>query len=122
MAVGSRWVFKVKRDAAGVPVRHKARLVAQGFAQQFGVDFEEVYAPVANQSTFRALVAIASKENIALKHLDVRTAYLHGDLKEEVFMRQPPGFVEPGQEHFVCRLKKSIYGLKQSARCWNQKL
>lgn len=121
-AVGSRWVFKVKRDAAGVPVRHKARLVAQGFSQQFGVDFEEVYAPVANQSTFRALVAIASKENIALKHLDVRTAYLHGDLKEEVFMRQPPGFVEPGQEHFVCRLKKSIYGLKQSARCWNQKL
>lgn len=121
-AVGSRWVFKLKKDAAGNVIRHKARLVAQGYSQQYGIDFDEVFAPVTNQTTFRALLAIASREGIALKHLDVKTAYLHGELEEEVYMRQPPGFEEPGREHLVCRLRKSIYGLKQSARCWNRKL
>lgn len=121
-AVGSRWVYKIKRDATGNVTRYKARLVAQGYSQQYGVDFDEVFAPVTNHATFRSLLAIASMHQIALKHLDVRTAYLHGDLEEEVFMKQPPGFEESGQEHLVCRLRKSIYGLKQSARCWNRKL
>lgn len=121
-AVGSRWVFKLKKDAAGNVSRYKARLVARGYSQQCGVDFDKMFAPVTNQTTLRALLAIASTEGIALKHLDVKTAYLNGNLEEEVFMKQPPGFTEPGRKHLVCRLKKSIYGLKQSARCWNRKL
>lgn len=119
--IGSKWVYSIKRNEKGDVVRYKARLVAQGCGQKPGVDFEEVYAPVAKQATLRALLAVASQRKMHLKHLDVRTAYLHGDLAEEVFMRQPPGFAAPGRERMVCRLHKSVYGLRQSARRWNSR-
>lgn len=117
--IGSRWVFKKKEDAHGKVVRFKARLVAQGYSQKFGRDFDQVFAPVAMQSTFRVLLTIASQKKMDVYHVDVKTAYLYGTLEEEIFMRQPPGFVVPGKEACVCKLNRSIYGLKQAARLWN---
>lgn len=119
--LGSRWIYKIKKDASGQVIKRKARLVAQGFNQQQGVDFLEAYAPVAKHTTLKALLAVASEHKMKLKHLDVKTAYLNGHLNEEVYMRQPPGFVERGKEGLVCRLHKSIYGLRQSAKCWNDR-
>lgn len=121
-AIGAKWVFKIKRDETGSVVKHKARIVAQGYSQCFGVDFTEVYAPVTRQATLRALLAVAGKKQLALKQYDVRTAYLNGTVEEELYMQQPPGFAVPGHEQKVCKLHKSIYGLRQSARCWNKAL
>lgn len=120
--VGSRWVFKVKQNEAGEVSRFKARLVAQGHVQKFGIDYDEIFAPVTRYSTLRTLLVISGRDRLVLKHLDIRTAYLYGEIEEEVYMRQPPGYAVRGQEKKVCRLRKSIYGLKQSARCWNKKL
>ena len=120
--IGSKWVFKVKKNELGQVVKCKARIVAQGFAQKYGVDFDQVYAPVTQHATFRTFLAVAAKKGLAVKHLDVKTAYLNAELEEEVLMKQPPGYAVPGQEELVCRLRRSIYGLRQSARCWNLKL
>lgn len=121
-AVGSKWIYKVKRNAAGEVIKFKSRLVAQGYSQQYGDDYDEVFAPVTKQATLRTFLAVASRKNMVLRHLDVKTAYLYGHLSEELYMRQPPGFAEKGKENLVCRLRRSIYGLKQSARCWNKRL
>lgn len=118
-AIGSKWVFKKKKDSAGNVVRYKARLVAQGFAQRYGTDFNEVFAPVAMQSTFRVLLTVAGHRKLQVRHIDVKNAYLNGTLSEEIFMRQPPGYAEPGKEELVCKLNRSLYGLKQAARVWN---
>ncbi len=117
--VGCRWVFRKKRDASGKVVRYKARVVAKGYAQREGVDYFETYAPVARYDTLRTLIANATQKGRVIHQLDVETAFLNGKLEEEVYMEQPQGFVEPGKEGLVCRLKRSIYGLKQSPRCWN---
>lgn len=113
-AVGCKWVFKLKTNSAGVIVRYKARLVAQGYSQKFGTDYDQVFAPVAKQTTFRTLLALASKDNMMVRHIDAKTAFLNGHLKETIYMKQPPGFVEG--EGLVCLLKKSIYVLKQAAK------
>jgi len=105
-AIDSKWVFKIKRDAAGNVERYKARLVARGFMQEQGVDFSETFAPVAKFASIRVLLAIAAAEDLELHQLDVDTAFLNGDLKEEIYMKQPVGFEEPGRENLVCRLKK----------------
>lgn len=120
--IGSRWVFSLKRDENGNVIKYKARLVAQGFTQRFGVDYLDVFAPVTRHETLLALLAVAGKNNMSLQHFDVRTAYLHGKVEEEIFMRQPPGYAVAGKEELVCRLIKSIYGLKQAARCWHRAL
>lgn len=93
-------------------------MVEQGFSQQYGTDYDEVFAPVVRQTTFRTLMAVAAKKGMAVKQYDVKTAFLYGDLEEE--MRQPCGFSEDKGK--VCLLKKSLYGLKQAARSWNHKL
>lgn len=126
-AIGCKWLFKIKTDENGNIDRYKARLVAQGFSQKFGTDYDQVFAPVVKQTTFRLLLSIASTKNLIVKHLDVNTAYLNGILSETIYMtiymKQPPGFIEEGEEHLVCILKKSLYGLKQAGRCWrNNKL
>ena len=120
--VGSKWVFKEKLGADGTTERYKARLVAQGFSQQYGLDYDETFSPVVRSESVRTLIALAARDNMYLHQLDVTTAFLNGTLREEVFMKQPEGFVKKGQEHLVCKLKKSIYGLKQSPRCWNTAL
>ena len=115
-------MFKVKRDADGNMERCKARLVARGFTQKYGVDYDETFSPVIRFESFRALVALAVKHGLQLHQMDVTTAFLHGVLEEDVYMKQPEGFERSGEEHMVCKLKKSLYGLKQSLRCWNPAL
>jgi hypothetical protein len=117
--IGSKWVFKVKYDSEGGVERFKGRLVAKGFAQKYGVDYQDTYAPVVRFSTIRTLLAFAIQHNMTIHQMDVVTAFLNGSLEEEIYMDQPEGYVQLGQEHLVCRLKKSLYGLKQSPRCWN---
>ena len=121
-AVGSKWVYKVKTGADGSLERYKARLVAQGFTQKYGSDYDETFCPVVRQESLRALTALSVQYSLKLHQVDVTTAFLNGNLEEEVYMTQPKGFVTEGEEHLVCKLKKSIYGLKQSPRCWNTAL
>ena len=120
-AIGSRWVFKVKRNADGSVERFKGRVVAQGFAQRPGFDFTETFAPTPKWAALRAILALAAFEDLHLESVDISSAFLNGDLEEEVYMRQPEGFEEKGKD-WVWHLKKSIYGLKQAGRCWHQKL
>lgn len=119
-AIGCRWVYKVKTDAAGEIQQFKARLVAQGFSQKFGADYDQIFAPVARQATFRILLAVATKQAMTIIHLDAKTAFLNGILNETIYMKQPPGFIVDEKEDLVCLLKRSLYGLKQSARVLNQ--
>lgn len=120
--IGLKWVFKLKRDADGNITKHKARLVAKGYVQRKGVDFDEVFAPVARLETFRMLLALAAKEGWQVHHLDVKSAFLNGELQEEVYASQPEGFVVSGNEHKVYRLNKALYGLRQAPRAWNVRL
>jgi hypothetical protein len=120
--IGLKWVFKTKRDEASIVVKHKARLVAKGYVQRKGVDFDEVYAPVARLDSVRVLVAIAAQQKWQVHHLDVKSAFLNGDLQEEVYVTQPPGFERDGEKGMVYRLHKALYGLRQAPCAWNHKL
>ena len=121
-AVGCKWVFKTKRDASGEVVHHKARIVARGFSQVQGVDFNETFAPVAKFTTIQCIVALGAALDLEMHQMDVKTAFLNGDLEEDIYMEQPSDFVQRGQEHLVCKLRKSLYGLKQASRAWYQKI
>jgi hypothetical protein len=112
--ISTRWLYKTKIKANGSLEKRKARLVARGNEQQHGLDFEETFALVCKWGTIRTLVAIAVQQGWQLFHLDVRTAFLHGELTEEVYVTQPQGFVDPDRPHMVCRLHKALYGLKQA--------
>jgi Reverse transcriptase (RNA-dependent DNA polymerase) len=121
--VSCKWVFKAKQDANGNVVRFKARLVARGFSQAYGVDYFETYAPVAKLATYRTIFALSALEKWEIHGMDVITAYLLGKLDEEIYMTQPEGFVRLGMKrNMVCRLLRSLYGLKQAARVWNIKI
>jgi hypothetical protein len=121
-AIGSKFVFRTKYDAQGNVTRRKARLVAQGFTQQYGVDYLETYAPVARFASIRAILSMVAHHDWELDQMDVKSAYLNGVLQEEVYMKQPPQFAKAGKEQLVCRLKKSLYGLKQAGRVWNHRI
>jgi hypothetical protein len=112
-----KWVFKLKRDSAGVILRFKARIVARGFQQQEGVNYWDTYAPVTKYTTMRALLAKAAHEDMEVHQMDITTAFLNGELEEEVYCSQPPGFADGPR---VCLLLKAIYGLKQAPRVWHQ--
>lgn len=120
-AIGSKWVYKIKHNANGTIERYKARLVALGNKQIEGVDYGETFAPVAKMETVRLFLDIAAGRNWIVHQMDVQNAFLHGDLEEEVYIKPPPGFYTLDDKK-VCRLRKSLYGLKQSPRCWFGKL
>jgi hypothetical protein len=120
--IGIKWVFKLKRNAEGKIVKHKARLVAKGYVQKHGIDYEEVFAPVARLDTVRMLLAMAANWGWEVHHLDVITAFLNGDLEEDVYVSQPDGYVVKGKEQMVYKLSEALYGLKQAPRAWNVKL
>ena len=116
--VGCKWVFRTKKDANSVVVCHKARLVAKGFCQVEGIDFNETFALVAKFSTIRCILALGAAMDLEMHQMDVKTAFLNGELEEDIYMDQPQGFERQGAEHLVCKLKKSLYRLKQSPRAW----
>lgn len=119
--VKCKWVFKTKFDADGKFSKFKARLVARGFTQVEGLDYNETFSPVVRHSTMRILFSLANEMNLDINHVDVTTAFLHGDLSETIYMEQPPGF-DNGNKSKVCLLKRGIYGLKQASRIWNSKV
>lgn len=118
--IKTKWVFKTKRDNDGEIVRYKARMVAKGYTQRFGIDYEDTYAPVVRYASVRFLMAVAVQKNLKIHQLDAITAFLQGELNEEIYLEQPEGFHDGTNR--ACLLKKAIYGLKQAGRQWNKKL
>eukprot|EP00253_Pinus_taeda_P004464 PITA_04464 len=120
--INCKWVYKVKYKTDGTLDKYKARLVARGFSQKEGIDYEETFAPTAKMSTIQLVLALAAQFNWKVHQMDVKSAFLNGDLQEEFYMTQPPGFKVAGQEQKVCRFVKALYGLKQAPRAWYMKI
>ena len=118
-AIPCKWVYKIKQNPDGSTDRYKARLVIKGCSQRKGVDYGQTFSPVVRASSIRALISIAASQNMVLTQFDVSTAFLYGELEEEIYMQQPEGFNDGSGR--VCRLKRSLYGLKQAPRCWNKR-
>jgi hypothetical protein len=118
-AVGTRWVYDVKVKSDGSIERYKARLVAQGFSQKQGVDYNETFAPTMHMKTARVLLALAAENQLEVKQYDISTAFLHASLREEVYVKQPPGHVVKGKENFVYKLHKAMYGLKNAPKAFS---
>ena len=116
--VGCKWVYKTKLDSQGNIETYKARLVAKGFTQREWIDYNETFSSVSCKDSFSIIMALVAHYNLELHQMDVKTTFLNGDLEESVYMAQPKGFVMEGKERLGCRLKKSIYGLKQTSRQW----
>eukprot|EP00253_Pinus_taeda_P004652 PITA_04652 len=113
----NKWVYRLKEEDGGKQ-RYKARLVVRGFAQKKGIDFDEIFSPVVKMTSIRTILSLVAAEDLHLEQLDVKKAFLHGDLEEEIYMQQPQGYEVKGKEKLVCRLKKSLYGLKQAPSQW----
>jgi hypothetical protein len=120
--IGTKWVYKNKNDEQGTVTKNKARLVAQGYTQIEGVDFDETFAPVARLESVRLLLGVAYILKFKLFQLDVKSVFLNGYLNEEVYVEQPKGFLDPSYPHHVYKLKKALYGLKQAPRAWYERL
>lgn len=118
-SIKAKWVFKIKRNNNGDPIKYKARLVAKGYLQRKGIDYRETFAPVVRYESIRALLAVAASKDYELGQFDITTAFLYGDLDEEIFMELPEGCNTAQGD--CCQLLKSLYGLKQSPRQWNKK-
>ena len=117
-AIGCKWFFKTKKDSLGNIERYKARLVAKGFTQKEGIDYMETFSPVSKKDSLRIIMALVAHFDLELQQMDVKTAFLNGELEEEVYMKQPEGFPSSDGEQLLCKLKKCIYGLKQASRQW----
>nr|GFA00161.1 copia protein [Tanacetum cinerariifolium] len=120
--INLKWLWKNKRDEENTVIRNKSRLVAKGYAQKEGVDFEESFAPVARLEAIRLFIAYAAHKYFTVYQMDVKTAFQYGPQKEEVYVNQPDGFVDPYHPDKVYRLKKALYGLKQAPRAWYNEL
>ncbi|GKB53012.1 retrovirus-related pol polyprotein from transposon TNT 1-94 [Tanacetum coccineum] len=120
--IGTKWVYRNKLDENGVVTRNKARLVAQGYNQQEGIDYDETYAPVARLESIRILLAYACALDFKLYQMDVKSAFLNGVINEEVYVAQPPGFIDFAKPNYVYKLKKALYGLKQAPKAWYDRL
>ena len=116
--VTCKWVYRLKKHADGSIARYKARLVAKGYLQQHGLDFDEIFSPVVKPTTMRLLLALVVHHGWELRQLDVSNSFLHGILKEVVYMKQPQGYVDPQFPSYVCLLRRALYGLKQALRAW----
>ncbi|GJX98090.1 putative ribonuclease H-like domain-containing protein [Tanacetum coccineum] len=121
-AIGSKWVFRNKKDERGIVIRNKARLVAQGYTQEEGIDYDEVFAPVARIEAIRLFLAYASFKDFVVYQMDVKSAFLYGKIKEEVYVCQPPGFEDPDFPDRVYKVEKALYGLHQAPRAWYETL
>ncbi|GKE67565.1 retrovirus-related pol polyprotein from transposon TNT 1-94 [Tanacetum coccineum] len=120
--INLKWLWKNKRDEENTVIHNKSRLVAKGYAQKEGIDFEESFAPVARLEDVRLFIAYAAHKSFTVYQMDVKIAFLYGPLKEEVYVNQPDGFVDPYHPDKVYRLKKALYGLKQAPRAWYDEL
>ena len=120
--IDCKWVYKIKRKSDGSIDRYKARLVAKGFKQRYGIDYEDTFSPVVKAATIRLVLSLAVSNNWSLRQLDIKNAFLHGLLEEEVFMRQPPGYESKDKPDYICKLDKALYGLKQAPRAWYSRL
>ncbi|UYV65566.1 hypothetical protein LAZ67_3004717 [Cordylochernes scorpioides] len=120
--IGSKWVFRRKYSSDGSLERYKARLVAKGYSQKYGIDYEETFAPVVRHSTIRTVLALAVEYDLLVHQMDVQSAFLNGDVKEEIYMTQPENLESKKYPRRVCKLKKAIYGLKQAGMTWHAKL
>ena len=109
--IGTRWVFRNKQDEAGIIIKNKARLVVQGYSQEEGIDYDETFAPVARLEAIRLFLAYAISNKIKVYQMDVKSAFLYGKIKEEVYVCQPPGFEDPSHPEWVYKLDKALYGL-----------
>ena len=120
--VTSKWLYKIKHGVDGSVENFKARFVARGFSQKEGIDYDEIFALVARYTTIRSIIALVASQGWNLHQMDVKTAFLHGSLKEEVYVEQPKGFEVLDRESHVCRCKKSLYGLRQAAKAWYERI
>jgi hypothetical protein len=114
-ALKNKWVYKLKEEDGGEK-QYKARIVVNGFAQKKGIDFDEIFSPVVKMNSIRTILIIVAVEDLHPEQLDVKISFLHGDLEEEIYMQQPQGYEVKGKENLVCKLKKSLYGLKEAPR------
>ena len=115
-------MLKIKHNADGSIKRYKARLIAQGYSQRYGVDYDKTFSPVVRFESIRTVIALSIQMGFKLHQIDVTSAFLNGELEDEVYMKQPEGFEVESKEDLVCKLSKSLYGLKQSSRYWNSVL
>lgn len=116
--VGCKWIFKLKKNSDGTIARHKAHLVAKGYTHKYGVDFSDTFSPVVKQPTIHLILSISVSYQWEIKQLDVNNAFLHGNLEEEIYISQPPGFIDKANPNYVCKLHKALYGLKQAPQAW----
>jgi hypothetical protein len=116
--INCKWVFRLNHKPDGSIERHKTHLVAKGFTQQYGIDYDDTFSPVVKHTTIRLLLALAISRGWAIQQIDIQNVFLHGILDEVVYMRQPPGFVDSKYPNYICKLDKSLYGLKQAPCAW----